>query len=647
MQGRVAAADVAAGRAADGYRCNTEWSGRRAAAAGSRSSATSTPPATSAPTTTPPPCSPPTRRPRRGTASASPSLDMSDPTQPRRTASLSSFAMLTPHESLLVNTRRGLLAAVSGNLVTEPGVARRLRRQPGLPHAGAEELDPVRRPRPRERLLPRRPDLLVVLARRRHPHGHRPHRPGAAEAGLRRQLGHPRRSRSATTAAGPTSPPAPASRATSCACGGKVDGLIVLDVSQVQDRVPNPQVTEVSRLTWDTVTIPQAALPMTIGGRRYLFEVDEFATTDDMRTTSNGPKVGAARIIDIADEKAPKVVSDLRLAGAPARRPASLADDPGATDVGAGLRRALLRAPEARRPGHRRLQLPRLGPARVRRPRPAGAQGGGVLRRARAAGRRRQQDLLEPGLRARAAARSGTPTPSAACGVVRLTNGAWPQAAVAAPHVGRAPRRQRAAGRDGRPRTRPPRAAGPPAATLPATGPALPLGLAAVGPAGRGRASPAAGRPWPDRCVRTGERCRTHLFGRSGGARAPRRDACPARRGRPGPRRSGASRRRRRCARMRSCCVDFGMTTTSCSRCQRTSTWAGVFPSREAIPVHDRVLERAAAQGAVALEHDAALAVALEHVDVEQQRAPLDLVDGGPHAGQRLEPVDLREASSC
>ena len=41
----------------------------------------------------------------------------------------------------------------------------------------------------------------------------------------------------------------------------------------------------------------------------------------------------------------------------------------------------------------------------------------------------------------------------------------------------------------------------------------------------------------------------------------------------------------------------------------------------------DRVVERAAAQGAVALEHDAALAVAVEDRAVEEQRAPLDLVD--------------------
>src|SRR3954451_3078449 len=38
-------------------------------------------------------------------------LDMTDPAHPVRTANLTSLAMLSPHESLLVNDRRGLLAA--------------------------------------------------------------------------------------------------------------------------------------------------------------------------------------------------------------------------------------------------------------------------------------------------------------------------------------------------------------------------------------------------------------------------------------------------------------------------------------------------------------------------------------------------------
>ena len=49
-------------------------------------------------------------------------LDMSDPTNPVRTARLLSPAMLSPHESLVLSRRRGLLAAVSGNATFKPGI---------------------------------------------------------------------------------------------------------------------------------------------------------------------------------------------------------------------------------------------------------------------------------------------------------------------------------------------------------------------------------------------------------------------------------------------------------------------------------------------------------------------------------------------
>ena len=49
-------------------------------------------------------------------------LDMSDPANPRRTASLLTPAMQTPHESVVLNQRRGLIAAVMGNPTFYPGV---------------------------------------------------------------------------------------------------------------------------------------------------------------------------------------------------------------------------------------------------------------------------------------------------------------------------------------------------------------------------------------------------------------------------------------------------------------------------------------------------------------------------------------------
>ncbi len=85
---------------------------------------------------------------------------------------------------------------------------------------------------------------------------------------------------------------------------GTDKGLTVLDVSQVQRRVRNPVVTPVSHVTWPTISIPKNSDPVTIRGRKYLVEFDEYVGGDD---------VGAARIIDITSEKRPKVVSNIRL----------------------------------------------------------------------------------------------------------------------------------------------------------------------------------------------------------------------------------------------------------------------------------------------------------------------------------------------
>jgi hypothetical protein len=87
--------------------------------------------------------------------------------------------------------------------------------------------------------------------------------------------------------------------------------LAILDVSEVQARKPNPAVREISRLTWNSVAVPQNTAPMTIGGRRLLLEFDEFGFR--FSTISPPDTVGGARIIDISDESHPQVVSNLRL----------------------------------------------------------------------------------------------------------------------------------------------------------------------------------------------------------------------------------------------------------------------------------------------------------------------------------------------
>ena len=102
---------------------------------------------------------------------------------------------------------------------------------------------------------------------------------------------------------------------------GTGSGLHILDTSEVQDRVPNPTVTELSNLTWESMSIPQNAIPISIDGKKYVVEIDEFGGQSE---------VGAGRIINIEDETTPKVVSNLRLEVHQPENFAEQAGDPGA-----------------------------------------------------------------------------------------------------------------------------------------------------------------------------------------------------------------------------------------------------------------------------------------------------------------------------
>jgi hypothetical protein len=92
-------------------------------------------------------------------------------------------------------------------------------------------------------------------------------------------------------------------------------GLIILDVSGVNAHQLNPTVPLVSQLTWPEVSIPQNAIPFSEKGHPYLAEVDEYSKGTGQSSGYNpGASVGAARIIDIQDDRHPFVVSNMRLA---------------------------------------------------------------------------------------------------------------------------------------------------------------------------------------------------------------------------------------------------------------------------------------------------------------------------------------------
>ena len=217
-------------------------------------------------------------------------VDMSDPTKPKVTARLVTGAMNTPHESLVVSKKRGLVAAVAGNPLSNAGII-------DIYDASKDC---------------REPEL-----RSSTPMGLMGHESGLSPDGKTFYSASPAtQTLVAVDISNPTLPvPVSVYKIDShglsisndgnrAYVAGTGSGLHILDTSQVQSRATNAKITEISNLTWPTMSIPQNAIPVTIKGHPYAVEIDEFGTLS---------KVGAGRIIDIADEKKPRVVGNLRL----------------------------------------------------------------------------------------------------------------------------------------------------------------------------------------------------------------------------------------------------------------------------------------------------------------------------------------------
>jgi hypothetical protein len=246
-------------------------------------------------------------------------VDMTDPAHPVRTETLATPAMQTPHESLVLNRKRGLLVAVMGNPATAPGVVDVYDLNADCRHPRLQSSTPV--------------GLLG------HESGFAPDgRTFYATSLFTGQI----------TAVDLTNPALPRplgvydypSHGFALSKDGNRgyvaalnEGLIVVDTSQIQARAPSPQMPEVSRLDWPYRSVPQINIPVTIGGRQYLVEVDEFSADEEgnYAVEGNGPNVGAARIIDISEEKAPVVVSNIRLEVNQPKHRDEVGGDPGAS----------------------------------------------------------------------------------------------------------------------------------------------------------------------------------------------------------------------------------------------------------------------------------------------------------------------------
>jgi hypothetical protein len=297
LQGSVPVADRASGRSAQGYTCNAELVGHYGPAQGFEGAEwqmawsdhcvyyDTKVYGTQA---------------RRGTVV----VDASDPTRPRFATNVTSPAMLDPWESLRVNESRGLLGGVFTAGLQGAGYfdvydvkidcaqPKLLASLPvnGLGHEGSWSPD--------GRTYyatgvspgivtaidvsdPRAPKLLTRFAASVWIHGL-----GISPDGNRLYLAHMNEDVLASVAGE----------------GSVTDsnGLGIYDISQINARTPNAQVRLVGKVTWRDGAAGQHAIPITSDGRPYTVFVDELHH-------------GGPRIVDIADETKPFVVSKLRL----------------------------------------------------------------------------------------------------------------------------------------------------------------------------------------------------------------------------------------------------------------------------------------------------------------------------------------------
>jgi hypothetical protein len=223
-------------------------------------------------------------------------LNMRSPAHPVRTDTLTTLPMLSPHESLNLNRRRGLLAADLGNPATYPGLM-------SIYDVSHDCLHPTL-------------ESTYRAARFGHESGFSPDGrtfwiSGASEGLAAVNVTNPRHPKTVWEGNEFVHGLSISDNGDMAYAADPVNGnLTILNVSQIQRHAASPKVSEVSRLTWREVSIPQNAYAMTINGHHYLLEFDEFAFRFNPPSDNY---VGAARIVDVSRPAHPKIVSDLRL----------------------------------------------------------------------------------------------------------------------------------------------------------------------------------------------------------------------------------------------------------------------------------------------------------------------------------------------
>jgi hypothetical protein len=111
------------------------------------------------------------------------------------------------------------------------------------------------------------------------------------------------------------------------------NGLVIMDVSDYQFRLPNPEIRIISTLFWDG-SGAEPMVPVKINGHPYIIASDESGAAGGVdfwagACARGAPPFGFPRIIDVGDETNPKIIAELQLeVSDPANCSALLAETP-------------------------------------------------------------------------------------------------------------------------------------------------------------------------------------------------------------------------------------------------------------------------------------------------------------------------------
>jgi hypothetical protein len=95
------------------------------------------------------------------------------------------------------------------------------------------------------------------------------------------------------------------------------NGFVILDTSEVQARLPNPQIKVISKFLFKNGEAAQHTIPVKIRGRPFVIHVDEvgaggpFYPGWSAACSAGFPPFPMARIVDVRDESNPKQISEL------------------------------------------------------------------------------------------------------------------------------------------------------------------------------------------------------------------------------------------------------------------------------------------------------------------------------------------------